>query len=513
MRSNRLQGLVRSRAARLVLAGTLIAASAWAFLPHINYRIASPAFVNAELMRVAAPFAGELTSNLPRKGDFIDHSAPVSLVEARAPDQRHLQHLLSQYAVATKRAGLARKQLAEITAADEELIARIKTFSHGTVARLGYERDEAREEHTGCVAEAAQRRDIGSRLDHLVKSGTTTAIKSAEAQAFLEVNAARCQMLDAKLKRLEVELKSAEDSVFLRHGANDAPYSQQQRDWLLLRRQDLEIRALEETLQSSQMATEIEQEKARLARQYRFDVSLPAGHVVSGPWQRAPVLALADQLILYVTFLRTTDRRAEADRHEARLRALPHRALPAVDVFIPTYNEPFEVLEKTITGALCLDYPHAKVWVLDDGRRPWLKEYCESKGVGYLNRPDNAHAKAGNINHALTQTSAEFVAIFDADFVPQRNFLMRTIGFFADPQDRHRAGSARLLQSRPDADQSRAAQVAAGRTAFLLRCDHAEPRRLGRGVLLRLELGDAPRGAAMRSAARCRPSRSPKTCC
>jgi cellulose synthase (UDP-forming) len=71
---------------------------------------------------------------------------------------------------------------------------------------------------------------------------------------------------------------------------------------------------------------------------------------------------------------------------------------------------------------------------LDDGRRPWLKEFCESKGAGYLTRSDNAHAKAGNINHALTKTDAELVAVFDADFVPQRNFLMRTVGFFADPR-------------------------------------------------------------------------------
>jgi cellulose synthase (UDP-forming) len=146
------------------------------------------------------------------------------------------------------------------------------------------------------------------------------------------------------------------------------------------------------------------------------------------------LLAIADQLILYITFLRTSDRRAEADRHEARIRALPHKQLPSVDVYIPTYNEPIEVLEKTITGALCLDYPNLSVWVLDDGRRPWLKAFCEAKGVGYVNRPDNTHAKAGNINHALTRTSAEFVAIFDADFVPQRNFLMRTIGFFSDPK-------------------------------------------------------------------------------
>jgi cellulose synthase (UDP-forming) len=146
------------------------------------------------------------------------------------------------------------------------------------------------------------------------------------------------------------------------------------------------------------------------------------------------LLALVDALILYITFLRTSDRHPEAASHEARLRDLPPHKLPSVDVYIPTYNEPLDVLEKTITGALCLDYPNFSVWVLDDGRRLWLKEFCEGKGIGYITRPDNAHAKAGNINHALTKTDAEFLAIFDADFIPQRNFLMRTMGFFSDPK-------------------------------------------------------------------------------
>jgi len=145
-------------------------------------------------------------------------------------------------------------------------------------------------------------------------------------------------------------------------------------------------------------------------------------------------LALADAFILYLGFLRTTDRRGEADRHEARLRAMPPERLPSVDVYITTYNEALEILEKTIVGALCLDYPNFKIWVLDDGRRPWLKDYCEVKGVGYITRPDNSHAKAGNVNHALTKTNGEFFAIFDADFVVQREFLMRTLGFFADPK-------------------------------------------------------------------------------
>lgn len=170
-----------------------------------------------------------------------------------------------------------------------------------------------------------------------------------------------------------------------------------------------------------------------------FTTVLPA----SGEWYEigwvyfcfaVEMFAFGDALILYLAFLRTTDRRAEADAHEARLRALPPESLPSVDVYIATYNEPLDVLEKTITGALCLDYPNFKVWVLDDGRRPWLKAFCAAKGAGYITRPDNAHAKAGNINHALTKTGAEFFALFDADFIVQRNFLMRTIGFFVNPK-------------------------------------------------------------------------------
>jgi cellulose synthase (UDP-forming) len=170
-----------------------------------------------------------------------------------------------------------------------------------------------------------------------------------------------------------------------------------------------------------------------------FDTVMPA----DGEWYEVAwvwfcfaveVLGLFDSAILYLMFLRTSDRSAEADIHEARLRSLQPEQLPSVDVFIPTFNESIEVLEKTITGALCLDYPNFKIWVLDDGRRAWLLELCKSKGIGYLTRSNNAHAKAGNINHALSKTSADFFAIFDADFIPQRSFLIRTVGFFADPR-------------------------------------------------------------------------------
>ena len=82
--------LVRSRLIRLLLALVLIVVGVWAFLPHIAYRVASSAFVNAELVRVTAPIAGRLSRDLPRKGDIIEHSITVNLIETLSPDRRHL---------------------------------------------------------------------------------------------------------------------------------------------------------------------------------------------------------------------------------------------------------------------------------------------------------------------------------------------------------------------------------------------------------------------------------------
>lgn len=143
-----------------------------------------------------------------------------------------------------------------------------------------------------------------------------------------------------------------------------------------------------------------------------------------------------DAAVGFLALARKTDRRPEADRHEARLRASHPAALPVIDVMIATYNEPAEVLEKTIIGATGLDWPkeRLRVWVLDDGRRPWLEQLAATLGAGYMTRADNAHAKAGNINAGIARTSGAFFLVLDADFVPQRNFLYRAVGFFEDPK-------------------------------------------------------------------------------
>lgn len=123
--------------------------------------------------------------------------------------------------------------------------------------------------------------------------------------------------------------------------------------------------------------------------------------------------------------------------HVFMVRRLTHRVPPAppqggtVDVFVTTYNESVAMLARTLSAAMRMAYPH-QTWLLDDGHRPEMAALAQRLGCRYLARSDNRDAKAGNLNHALAQSSADFVAVFDADHVPRSDFLVRTLGFFRD---------------------------------------------------------------------------------
>ena len=118
-------------------------------------------------------------------------------------------------------------------------------------------------------------------------------------------------------------------------------------------------------------------------------------------------------------------------RLSVRVAPLPAAGLK-VDVFIPTYNEDVDLVRRTAMAAQAMDYPH-ETWILDDGNREAMRDLAQSLGLRYLARTDNAHAKAGNLNHALPHSTADLIATFDADHAPRRDFLTKTLGYFADP--------------------------------------------------------------------------------
>jgi glycosyltransferase involved in cell wall biosynthesis len=134
-------------------------------------------------------------------------------------------------------------------------------------------------------------------------------------------------------------------------------------------------------------------------------------------------------------------------RHRKDLRAaltrvhVPEERLPVVTVQLPLYNEA-TVVERLLDAVARFDYPADKfeIQVLDDSSdetealaRRKVQELCD-RGLDavYLRRPNRVGYKAGALEYGLESAKGTLVAIFDADFIPQPEFLRAVVGDFED---------------------------------------------------------------------------------
>ncbi len=116
--------------------------------------------------------------------------------------------------------------------------------------------------------------------------------------------------------------------------------------------------------------------------------------------------------------------------------------LPSVTIQLPLYNERF-VVERLLEEIVLIDYPREllQIQVLDDSTdetHPFTERLCneyQAAGVPleYRHRTNRHGYKAGALQEGLETATGEFIAIFDADFIPPRDFLRRTVDFFTDP--------------------------------------------------------------------------------
>jgi cellulose synthase/poly-beta-1,6-N-acetylglucosamine synthase-like glycosyltransferase len=134
--------------------------------------------------------------------------------------------------------------------------------------------------------------------------------------------------------------------------------------------------------------------------------------------------------------------RVEWHRLVEKLEPIPGY-LPMVSLQVPAYNEPIEVVKKTLDSLAKLDYPNYEVLVVDNNtplQETWrpLEEICRSLGPHFhcLHLDQWPGYKSGALNFALTQTDpgAEIIGIIDADYEINPEFLHELVPALADPQ-------------------------------------------------------------------------------
>ena len=117
--------------------------------------------------------------------------------------------------------------------------------------------------------------------------------------------------------------------------------------------------------------------------------------------------------------------------------------LPVVTIQLPLYNEMY-VVDRLLDAVCLIDYPREKleIQVLDDSTDETRqiaelavrRHALQGIDIKYIHREDRTGYKAGALDEGLQVARGEFVAIFDADFIPKSDFLMRSVHYFTDPK-------------------------------------------------------------------------------
>lgn len=124
-------------------------------------------------------------------------------------------------------------------------------------------------------------------------------------------------------------------------------------------------------------------------------------------------------------------------KNEPDMPDVPPELFPHVDILIATHNEDDDILFKTANACKYIDYPDKSkvhIYLCDDGNRESVRKLAKVIGVGYFGMEKNDLAKAGNLNNAIAQTNSPLIVTFDADMIPNSNFLYETVPYFFLPK-------------------------------------------------------------------------------
>jgi cellulose synthase (UDP-forming) len=160
--------------------------------------------------------------------------------------------------------------------------------------------------------------------------------------------------------------------------------------------------------------------------------------ITLSPWLLvfAPYLVFTVIYFLISLWINIRSRDFDLKRHQRLVRNWRPTTYPSVDIMLPICGEDLAVLENTWASVEHLRghyRGHVEVYVLDDADNPDAAASARSVGFNYLVRPNRGwFKKAGNLRHGYSNSSGEFMVIFDADFAPREDFLDELLPHMAE---------------------------------------------------------------------------------
>ncbi|MFC3712160.1 HlyD family efflux transporter periplasmic adaptor subunit [Sphingoaurantiacus capsulatus] len=309
----RLEGIARSRPVRVALIISLATFGGWSFAPYVMGDVSTRAAVNAPIIRLTAVVEGTVPE-LPAVGSYYAAPARLSIVTP-SHDTGDVAQFKADAELATAALALAERQLAELSSEEVRLAGRAQVFSTASARRLNAEIRATGASASACDSEKSASQAALVRAEKLMASGFMTAAGLERARSAAAMAAGSCDAEKARLGSFQAMREAAARGVYIGDGYNDAPYAEQQRDRLMLQRQQLEQIVSEQTAKRTEALRRWAEANARA------HFAAPPGTLVwsqlasPGAAVRAgePVLDLVDCRRRFVE-VALPERRAEAIR-------------------------------------------------------------------------------------------------------------------------------------------------------------------------------------------------------
>ena len=260
--------------------------SAWG--PLVVNHTTTLAVVNSEIIRLSAPFQGFATTDLPPPGTRITTGAEIALLETAIPDERELERLRMEAAVAETRITRLTESLATLERHEADVRDRWRALVDSSREVLSRLRDEAEATRAAALARVRQAEVELELAEDMRRRGLYADTRVEAARSALAAFRSEADVASLRIETITARMRALERGVHLSDGYNDVPYNVQQLDRLLLLREQLLDRLAEERARLANLARAIVVEqrasdmRARFAQRADRPLVVWARHVAPG---------------------------------------------------------------------------------------------------------------------------------------------------------------------------------------------------------------------------------------
>ncbi len=272
--------LLNSRLVRILVGLALLAVGILAVLPTITGYTSLDGTVNARIAIISAPIEGTVLNTPPKVGTPFPEGQTLLSIQNERINRAVVGTLSGELEAARQRLLALDSQRQQLARLRDDLSKRLTSYQQASIRAVEQE-IAVMQQRIGINRAQQQAADAElQRRASLGQSGIVAGSQVEQARAGQATTVGEGRVAAADLERLNRQLESLKNGVFVGDGRNDVPYSRQRQDEITIQLTEIDTRLKETEARVHQIENQLEEETARVARLERAEIKMPFNGVI-----------------------------------------------------------------------------------------------------------------------------------------------------------------------------------------------------------------------------------------